>query len=39
MDEIDDVRLEDLEDACGNCREELKQCNVDLDQFRVNLMA
>ena len=39
MDAIDDVRLEDLEDPCGNCREELKQCNAGLDQFRVDLMV
>lgn len=39
MDEMDDVKLEDLKDPCENCREELKQCNADLDQFQVSLMV
>lgn len=39
MDDIDDVRLGDLQDPCKNCQEELKRCDVDPDRFRVNLMA
>lgn len=39
MDEIDEVMLEDLEDPCDNCQEELKQCGVNLDQFRVALVV
>ena len=38
MDEIDDVMLEDLKDPCRNCEEHLKQRDVDLKQFLVNLM-
>ena len=39
MDEIDHVTLADLQDPCNNCQEELKQCGVNLDQFRVALMV
>ena len=39
MDEIDDVRLEDLLDPCNNCQVGFTQCGVDLDQFQVSLMV
>lgn len=39
MDQIDDVRLGDLEDPCNNCAEELRQCGVGLDHFRERLMV
>ncbi len=38
MNEINHVRLEDLEDPCRNCQEGLRQCDADLDQFRVDLL-
>ena len=37
MDEIDNMMLEDLKDPCGNCEEHVKQCDVELEQFLVNL--
>ena len=33
MEQIDDVRLGDLEDPCGNCAEELRRCGIGLEQF------
>ena len=39
MDEIDEVRLGDLEDPCPNCEEGFRQCGVDLDPFKIDLMA
>lgn len=39
MDEIDDVRLEDLLDPCNHCQEGFTQCGVDLDQFQISLMV
>ena len=39
MDQIDDVRLGDSIDPCGNCSGLILQCEVERDEFRVRFWS
>lgn len=39
MGEIDDIKLDGLQDPCSNCQDLLRQAGVDVWRFRTSLVG